>query len=448
VVAVVALAALSTAVAPFVGAEAASAAGSRSAAAEFRPDALVRPVGGTYLGDGVYGTDGVGQTVSATVPAGEAAQFDVLLQNDGTAVEILRIAGSPTSAIPGINHYWAANGNSATQQVDEGRLVAWNLPPGGTFALRFSVRPALSTPAGTVAAYSLKANHDGSSIADLVGIRITVAAPLPTFSTSEPTVEGIPKVGVQLVAHRGEWTPSDASFEFVWKSNSRTVGTGPTYTPTISDISRAMSVTVIATRAGYATATRVSKRTAPVAPEDISPGTPTISGTAQVGQLLTANTGTWTPTPTTFIFQWYRNGTAIDRNGTESQYRLTSDDRGAAITVVVTGYKSNWGGASATSAPTATVLPGTITGPRPAVYGTAEVGRTLGISLQDSWTPYGVRYLYRWLENGVIIPGETRANFVPTAAQVGSTISVKVIGMKDGYTTTSRTSLPTSPVIE
>lgn len=33
---------------------------------------------------------------------------------------------------------------------------------------------------------------------------------------------------------------------------------------------------------------------------------PSIAGTPQVGQTLTANTGTWTNSPVSYAYQWYR----------------------------------------------------------------------------------------------------------------------------------------------
>lgn len=68
------------------------------------------------------------------------------------------------------------------------------------------------------------------------------------------------------------------------------------------------------------------------------PGTPSISGTAVAGQILTAATGTWTPTPTSFGYQWNRNGAAI-RGATGREYRVTNADAGANLTVTVTASK-------------------------------------------------------------------------------------------------------------
>jgi hypothetical protein len=87
-------------------------------------------------------------------------------------------------------------------------------------------------------------------------------------------------------------------------------------------------------------------------------GVPVISGTPTVGLTLTCTTGTWSGSPTSFAYQWNRNGTAITgATGTgynAASYTLQSADLGDAITVTVTASNSA-GSASATSAATATV---------------------------------------------------------------------------------------------
>jgi hypothetical protein len=79
-------------------------------------------------------------------------------------------------------------------------------------------------------------------------------------------------------------------------------------------------------------------------------GTVSISGTAQVGQTLTANTGNLGGSGT-ISYQWNRGGTAIS-GAKGSTYTIQSADEGSTITVTVTrfGYSGN-----VTSAPTATV---------------------------------------------------------------------------------------------
>ncbi|HEX4442112.1 MAG TPA: carboxypeptidase regulatory-like domain-containing protein [Galbitalea sp.] len=73
----------------------------------------------------------------------------------------------------------------------------------------------------------------------------------------------------------------------------------------------------------------------------ITPGTPTISGRAKVGDTLTAHKGSWQPRGLIFSYQWLRNGSPI-AHATASTYVPTSLDVGATIAVAVTGEIANF----------------------------------------------------------------------------------------------------------
>jgi hypothetical protein len=87
---------------------------------------------------------------------------------------------------------------------------------------------------------------------------------------------------------------------------------------------------------------------------------PTISGTPQVGQTLTANPGTWNSSTTpSYAYQWQRCDTAGNNcqsiSGASSQtYTVQSADVNSTLRVVVTATNSS-GSGSATSAQTAVV---------------------------------------------------------------------------------------------
>ncbi|MFZ3326087.1 MAG: hypothetical protein WA231_09425 [Methylocella sp.] len=67
----------------------------------------------------------------------------------------------------------------------------------------------------------------------------------------------------------------------------------------------------------------------------INSALPAITGTAQVGQTLTASAGTWTNSPSSFTYQWENEGSPIS-GATSSTYVLRNSDLGALVTVAVT----------------------------------------------------------------------------------------------------------------
>src|SRR5712691_5991255 len=79
-------------------------------------------------------------------------------------------------------------------------------------------------------------------------------------------------------------------------------------------------------------------------PSDVSP--PSVSGTAQVGQTLTADTGSWSGPAVTLSLQWqrcdsYGNGCVDIAAATSTSYAPGVGDVGSTVRVVVTASNKN-----------------------------------------------------------------------------------------------------------
>lgn len=165
---------------------------------------------------------------------------------------------------------------------------------------------------------------------------------------------------------------------------------------------------------------------------NLSTRTPTISGTAKVGKVLTAKPGSWGPKPVRFVYAWYRNAAVIPGAAGPS-HKLVAADRGKKITVSVTGSKAGYMTASTTSKATKAVKAGTLSKtPKPRLAGKARIGRNLTVKV-GSWGPKPVSLAYRWYRAGKPIKGADDSTYTLVGADRGKTIRVKVTGSKAGY---------------
>jgi hypothetical protein len=86
-----------------------------------------------------------------------------------------------------------------------------------------------------------------------------------------------------------------------------------------------------------------------------------------------------------------------------------------------------------------------LSGGRPTISGTAQVGRALAV-VPGTWGPAGVALKYQWYAAGTVITGATALTLNLTAAQYGKAITVKVTASRAGYATITLASRATAIV--
>src|SRR5438034_7123285 len=216
------------------------------------------------------------------------------------------------------------------------------------------------------------------------GVFAATAAAAPPANTAPPSISGTPTVGQTLTASDGTWSNTPTSFAYQWLrcngggNNCVNVANGTQKTSTLvgADAGHTMRVRVTATNAVGSSSAQsaqtaaVAAATSTAAPKNTAP--PTISGTAKVGQQLSADPGSWSGNPTSFAYQWQRcdADVAICSNvvgATSRTYGVQTGDLGYRLRVRVTARNPK-GSDTATSTLTAIVAPvTTITNHRPSV---------------------------------------------------------------------------------
>ncbi len=191
-------------------------------------------------------------------------------------------------------------------------------------------------------------------------------------NTSPPVVSGTAQQGHTLTADKGAWSGSEPiTFTYEWLRCNSSGGhcatingaTGTTYMLERQDVNHTLRVTVTARNAdGANSVTSVATAVAIAATTTVPANTsqPTISGTVQEGQTLTADKGAWSGSePIAYTYQWQRcessGGHCANIGGSNhTTYTVQKADIDRTLRVVVTAKNAS-GANSATSVPTAVV---------------------------------------------------------------------------------------------
>ena len=287
-----------------------------------------------------------------------------------------------------------------------------------------------------------------------------------TPATGQPTISGMAQVGETLTADTSGISDVDGlssvSYSYQWLADGAEIAgaTATVYTLTDSEEGKTVKVRVSFTDDAGNEEELTSAATGMVEARPNSPATgqPTISGTAQVGETLTADTLGISDqdglSSASYNYQWLADdGNSVTgiAGATDSTYTVAAVDEGSTIQVMVSFTDDAGNDEELTSAATDTVeaRPNSPATGWPTITGTAQVGETLtadtsGIADQDGLT--NVAYSYQWLADDADIAGATDSSYTPTDGDEGAIIKLRVSFTDDAGNEETMTSAATDAV--
>jgi surface antigen len=225
------------------------------------------------------------------------------------------------------SYQWFANGAPVA-----GAVGAAYTPTAGQVGAKFSV-----TVTASMAGY-LRASSSSAATAP--------TAPGTMSPTSEPSVDGVPKVGGVLTASGGSFSPAPSATSITWLADGAPIpgANQPTLTLGPDQLNRRITAVVTGQRAGYNNGTAGSAPTAPVGPENlVMTREPALAGEPHVGRTLAVEPGVVGPDGVTTAYRWMRNGVRI-KGAHDARYVPTVGDLGAQLSLRVRyskpGYRS------------------------------------------------------------------------------------------------------------
>lgn len=195
-------------------------------------------------------------------------------------------------------------------------------------------------------------NQTALHLALIMGeVVVTPSAENRPGSQIAPVVTGTPREGETLTTSDGTWSNSPTAYAYQWYRNGTEIPgeTANTYDLVFADVGTLITAIVTASNSG-GSAAQTSNAVGPILQAlPVNTVLPVITGTPQVGETLSVDTGTWTNTPIlSYAYQWTSDGANIP-GATSSSYLVTTEFAGTELRAVVTATNSG-GSASATAA--------------------------------------------------------------------------------------------------
>ena len=361
------------------------------------------------------------------------------------------------------SYQWIANDGTADTEIDD--------------ATESTYTPSVSDVGKTIKV-EVSFTDDGDNQESQTSLATeAVAATVPTAPHSLTVTSGsqIQELDVAWQAPSSNGGSAVTGYKVQWKESadswdtaadvSVATETGTTHTITGLTSGVEYAVRVIATNdvgdgpasseAAGTPAGGVSEQTTET--ENSAPtGLPTISGTPQVEQTLTADTSPIDDadglTNVSYRYQWIADGTDIE-GATSSTYTLVFADQGKTIKVKVSFTDDADNAETLTSVATVAVAaaPNREATGAPTISGPPQVEQTLtadtsGIADEDGLT--NVSYSYQWMAGGSDIVGATGSSYTLTYSEQGQTIKVRVTFRDDADNAESLTSEATETVAQ
>jgi large repetitive protein len=197
-----------------------------------------------------------------------------------------------------------------------------------------------------VTAYDMSGRAIGTSERPFV----VEAGLVPTTPTSIQAPGGT-GVGATLTSTPPVWNQSDVTTTYQWMRDGGTIynANQPTYTLTLDDFGKDISLKVTGKRPSYADGASVSSTIRVTAGGALqATSQPRILGTPAPGSMLSVENSTWSQPYATLSYQWFRTGAPIPK-ATNGSYWLTPDDAGKEVSVVIFAKKAGFADGSLTA---------------------------------------------------------------------------------------------------